>query len=183
MNTRGEQIGALFGIVFVALLFLGLRLLETQTSELSLVAIRVSMVAFLVFLGSLWSALSRGEGEHPWLSQVVFGSGVVFVAIIYTIDSASNGALGSGASANSWMALALMMLSAGIITIKSRVMPSWLGWAGVLLALPVWSPRMMGPDFVFLASALFGLWVLATSVALMWRRRAAPLSQKTTAAA
>ncbi len=183
MNARGERIGASFGIVFVILLFIGLLPLDGQTVELGIVAIRVSMVAFLLFLGSLWSTLSRGEGEHPWLSQVAFGSGLLFVAIVFSRDNASIGALGSGAFANSWMALAVLILTTGIVTIKSRVMPGWLGWASVILAGPVWSPRPMGPDFVLIASVGFGLWVIATSVVLMRRSPASSLSQKATTTA
>jgi len=167
MNTRGENIGAFFGIVFVVLLFIGLRLLDAQTFELGIVSLRVAMIAFLLFLGSLWSALSRGEGEYPWLSQVAFGSGLLFVAIVFTRDNASIGALGSDGFANSWIALAVLMLTSGIITIKSGVMPGWFGWLSVILALPVWSPRMMGADFVPIASVMFGLWVAVTSVVLM----------------
>ena len=167
MNVQGGKIGAFFGIVFVVLLFTGLSLIDTQTQVLGLALIRVSMVAFLVYLGSLWRILSQVEGERPWLSQVTFGSGLMFVAIILTQDSASIESLGSRAAANSWITIALLMLTSGVIMIKSRVMPAWFGWAGVILAFPVWAPRMMGSDFVLVASVLFGLWVIAASVVIL----------------
>ena len=42
----------------------------------------LSLIAFVWFLGSLWSALSRAEGEPAWLSFVAAASGLMIVAAV-----------------------------------------------------------------------------------------------------
>ena len=104
-NARWEQKGAAGGIVFVVLQMASQALIQiggaeppfdatTETiaaffrarnSQLFAVGeylSSLSLIAFLWFLGSLWSALRRGEGEPAWLSLVALASGLMVVATV-----------------------------------------------------------------------------------------------------
>ena len=102
-NARLEQIGAAGGIVFVVLQMASQALIQAGGAEPpfdapapTIVAFFVardsqlfavgdylstlSLIAFLWFLGSLWAALRRAEGEPAWLSLVALASGLMIVA-------------------------------------------------------------------------------------------------------
>jgi hypothetical protein len=91
-NSGWEQIGTAGGIVFVALQMASQALIQVGGAEppfdapadtiatffmardsqlfgLGDYLSSLSLIAFLWFLGSLWSALRRGEGEPAWLSH------------------------------------------------------------------------------------------------------------------
>ncbi len=104
-NSRLEQIGAAGGIIFVALQIAAQALIQVGGAEppfnapaatiaaffmardsqffaLGEYLSTLSLIAFLWFLGSLWSALRRGEGEPAWLSFVALASGLMVVATV-----------------------------------------------------------------------------------------------------
>jgi hypothetical protein len=71
---------------------------------------------------------------------------------------------------------ALMLVIVGLLFIKTRVLPAWVGWASLVLALvmlipPIgWAGLLLG----------FPLWTVLVSV-LLWMRPAAELSPPPTA--
>src|SRR5262249_53697685 len=173
-NSHWQQIGAAGGIVFVVLQMGSQALIQVGGAEppfdapaQTIVAFfmarnnqlfaageylsALSLIAFLWFLGSLWSALRRAEGEIAWLSLVALASGLMVVA---TVSAGSGWALAvfrkdegldpqiarllfdqsNFAFANAWAMLASLSLSTGVVTIRTRALPRWLGWAGVLIA-------------------------------------------------
>jgi hypothetical protein len=102
-SSGWEQIGAVGGIVFVALQMVSQALIQVGGAEPpfgasaeTIVAFfmardnqffalgeylsALSLIPFLWFLGSLWSTLRRGEGEPAWLSLVALASGLMVVA-------------------------------------------------------------------------------------------------------
>src|SRR5262249_41147044 len=146
------------------------------------------LIVFLWFLGSLWSALRRGEGEPAWLSLVALASGLMVVA---TVSAGSGWALavfrkdegldpqiarllfdqGNFAFANAWARLASLSLSTGVVTIRTRAFPRWLGWAGVLIAGGLLAARAIwaSSGLVFVPFGLCYLWLIAISIVLIRR--------------
>jgi hypothetical protein len=157
----------------------------------------LSLIAFLWFLGSLWGVLRRGEGEPAWLSLVALASGLMVVA---TVSAGGGWALavfrkgegldpqiarllfdqGNFAFANAWVMLASLSLSTGIVTIRTRTLPRWLGWAGILIAGALLVARAVwaSSQLVFIPFGLCYLWLIATSVVLIRRARAPEKSQR-----
>jgi hypothetical protein len=213
-NSGWEQIGAAGGIVFVVLQMASQALIQVggaeppfDASAQTIVAFfmardnqlfvlgeylsTLSLIAFLWFLGSLWSALRRGEGEPAWLSLVALASGLMVVA---TVSAGSGWALaifrkdegldpqiarllfdqGNFAFANAWAMLASLSLSSGVVSIRTGALPRWLGWAsvpiagGLLAARAVWASS----GLVFVPFGLCYLWLIAISVVLIRRASA-----------
>src|SRR5512138_2608069 len=104
-NSRLEQIGAAGGIVFVVLQMAAQALIQVGGAEppfdapaetiaaffmarnsqlfaLGEYLSTLSLIAFLWFLGSLWAALRRAEGEPAWLSFLAVASGVTLIATL-----------------------------------------------------------------------------------------------------
>lgn len=67
--------------------------------------------------------------------------------------------LGGGAAA------ALLLVSAGWAATRSGTLPTWLGWAGVVIGVLLFPLGVF-----FLPMALLVLWVLVTSIVLLRRR-------------
>ena len=153
----------------------------------------LSIIAFIWFLGALWARLRRYEGEPGWLSLVAFASGLVGIAAILgsggwelAILRLGDGLeaetlqllfdLGNFTFAAFWVALAGMLLAAGVVAIRDGALPRWLGWFGLLLAgallavRTVWFTEL---GVKFLPYALFWVWLIAASISLIRRARAA----------
>jgi hypothetical protein len=218
--ARLEQIGAAGGIAFVALQMASQALIQVGGGEPPFDApaetiaayfmardsqlfaageylSSLSLIAFLWFLGSLWAALRRAEGEGGQLAFIAAASGVTLVA---TVAGGSGWPLvvfrqregmdpqiarllfdqGNFAFANAWVMLASLLLAAGILGIRAGALPRWLGWAGVAIAggllavRAVWSSSQL----VFIPFGLCYLWLTATSVVLIRRARAPEKSQR-----
>jgi hypothetical protein len=183
-NSRLEQIGAAGGIVFVVLQMASQALIQAGGAEppfdattetivtfflarnsrlfaLGEYLSTLSLIAFLWFLGSLWSALRRAESEPAWLSFVAAASGLMIVA---TVSAGSGWPLavfrqaegldpqivrllfdqGNFAFANAWVMLASLSLATGVASIRTGALPGWLGWAGVTIAVGLLAARRLG---------------------------------------
>jgi anti-sigma factor RsiW len=63
---------------------------------------------------------------------------------------------------------AVLLFATGVLAIRTRVLPAWLGWASLVVALLMLI--VVGPiGFIAIVVGL-PLWVLVVSV-LLWRRR------------
>ena len=209
MGTAGwERVGAAGGIAFVLLQIAAQALIQVGGAEppfdapaaaaAAFFATRdgglfaagdylstLSLVPFLWFLGRLWSALRRGEGEPAWLSLVAVASGLLFAAAAGGGDWAlavfrreegldpqmarllfDRGNLGF---ANAWVMLGSLCLATGVVAIRTRALPRWLGWAGVALAVGLLAARAgwASTGLAFVPYVLFWLWLLALSVVLL----------------
>jgi hypothetical protein len=222
-NARWEQIGAAGGIVFVVLQMAAQALIQiggaeppfNATTE-TIVAFfmarnsqlfttgeylsTLSLIALLWFLGSLWSALRRAEGEPAWLSFVAAASGLMIVA---TISAGSGWALavfrqaegldpqiarllfdhGNFAFANAWVMLASLCLATGMVSIRTGALPRWLGWAGILIAVGLLTARAAwaSSGLVFIPFGLCYLWLIAISIVLIRRASAGQNTLRTPA--
>ncbi|HEU5086119.1 MAG TPA: hypothetical protein VFT99_01695 [Roseiflexaceae bacterium] len=210
-STRWEQIGAAGGIVFVVLQMAAQSLMQVGGAEppfnapadtiaafftardsqlfaLGEYLSTLSLIAFLWFLGSLWSALRRSESEPAWLSLVALASGLMVVAIagagmgwplaVFRKNEGLEPQIarllfdqGNFAFANVWVMLASLSLATGVVSIRTGALPRWLGWAGVLIAVGLLAARAAwaGSALVFVPFLLCYLWLIAISVVLIRR--------------
>jgi len=213
-NSGWEQIGAAGGIVFVVLQMASQALIQVGGAEppfdapadtiaaffmardSQLFALgdylsSLSLIAFLWFLGSLWSALRRGEGEPAWLSHVALASGLMVVATvsagggwplaIFRRDEGLDPQIarllfdqGNFAFANIWAMLASLSLATSLVSIRTRAFPRWLSWAGLLIAGGLLAARAVWATsaLAFIPFFLCYLWLIAISVVLIRRASA-----------
>jgi hypothetical protein len=146
----------------------------------------VSIIAFLWFLGVLWSELRAAEGEFGWLSTVVLGSGLVTASAfsvggwslaIFRIPEGLDPQIarllfdqGNFNFANMWVPLSSMVLAAGVIFRSTDAFPQWLGWSSILLGIGLVLARAIWTSQVaFAPYVLFWVWTIALSVILMRR--------------
>jgi hypothetical protein len=219
-NSRLEQIGAAGGIIFVVLQMVSQALIQagggeppfdattetivsffmarnSQLFALGEYLSTLSLIAFLWFLGSLWSTLRRAEGEPAWLSLVAAASGLMIVA---TVSAGSGWPLavfrrdegldpqiarllfdqGNFAFANAWVMLASLSLATGVVIIRTRALPRWLGWAGVVIAVGLLAARAVwaSSGLVFVPFLFSYLWLIAISVILIRRARTSENPQR-----
>jgi hypothetical protein len=160
-----------------------------------------SALAFLSFLGTLRDMLVRAEGGPGTLSSLVFGPGLVFTALYVTGVSmfAAPAALADESRyrldpntaemfndagylllVGGVMVAAIMVLSASTAALRTGILPAWLGWAGLLVAVSMLFAVIFVPILVFVA------WVLVVSLVMLvaaWRVRGGatpPPAQTTT---
>ena len=176
------RLGAASGALFVVLLF-GLSS-SGSDSTIVLVLELLGFLLFIPFLGYLWSVLREAEGPGGWLATTAFGAGLVDVTI-------KLGSLAPGKAADNFgdatpihkaledmnnvafiatmLPLGVLMAAVAVVTLKTRVLPLWLGWlaavtAPLLLVNGMFLDAEFGPAFL-----LFLLWTLLASVVLTVR--------------
>lgn len=139
---------------------------------------------FLVFLGALRVRLLAAEGPVGFLTAIAFGAGLGVAILLLMLPAADMaGALSNdeltGDAALALNSLgdmffigaelsgALLLIAAGLLFIRTRLLPGWLGWASLVLALVMLVPP------VGWAGLLLGLplWTVLVSV-LLWMRPA-----------
>ncbi len=139
-------------------------------------------VFILVFAVSLKNAFQGFEGTSATLADVVLGAGVA-AAAVSLVQAGVGEALGNSAAignspaivlafnlhnaADTFKLLALAVLSgaASILTFRTRALPQWLGWLGVLLSA---SLVVGGMTFILNSPALYMVVVLALLLLLIW---------------
>jgi hypothetical protein len=144
-------------------------------------------LAFLGFVAGLRSVLRRAEGDPGTLSNVVFGAGVVFTAVW----SVSAAALASVAYAVEFsdarvsnpdlvtvlpslgglllllgggFAGILLLAATSILIFRTRVLPRWLAWFGIIVAVSLVF------DVTYTNILPLVAWVLGASIVLLTRR-------------
>ena len=160
----------------------------------------LAAISFLWFLGSLRAVLRRAEREPGMLSEIAFAGGVVTAILMLvagsflpgladvlrrggTLDPQVAGAFydlaGAVFSLTPFTVVALVGPTS-IVVLRSRVLPTWIGWAGgviVLLLLtgaasidltygwedPLWFMGILG-------MMLWVVWVVAVSLVLLLGR-------------
>lgn len=149
----------------------------------------ISLVFLVWFLGSLRRTLLAAEGGDGRLTAVAFGGGLIVTAMLMagfafnalgalradedgTIAPEVAVVLQDGSSilqgAAATMAMVALFAATAIVTIRFRALPTWLGWASVLLAVV----GLIGP-ISWTLLLVFPLWVLVTSIVL-YQRQPAP---------
>ncbi len=155
----------------------------------------LQMLPLLLFLGGLRGVLARVEGGSGALSSTVFGAGVVLavvtpVAILFEdhlmlgfatagvdpVIVASIDGLGPLSFALGGFPQAVVLCGTAAILLPARLMPRWLGWFGVgvaVLTLAGTGTLLRGALFPLatLSMLLFRVWILALGVVLLRRSR------------
>ena len=137
----------------------------------------------IVFVGTLRTRLSAAEGRPEHWTAIAFGSGIATAAMLTLAQTpvAAAAAASDGLEASAAQALgiveyaffigagitaAALLISTGVLATRTAVLPSWLGWAGIVLAVLMLAGGTVG--FIALLPG-FPLWVIATSVILTLR--------------
>lgn len=183
MNARiWPQLGAASGIVYVALVFAASLIGGEIAGRIELLGI----LFFIPFLAYLSSLLHKAEGDSGWLAATVFGSGLVDLTIKLgsaapnvAADQLQEGTpldnalhdVNSASFILSMLPLSVLTAAFAIVTLKTHVLPRWLGWMAALTAPALLANGMaleaeFGPAFL-----LFLLWAIATSVVLVRRTK------------
>jgi hypothetical protein len=156
---------------------------ESTTLLVGVFFFALGTVFFVFFLGSLRTAFLSGEGVPGTVTAIVFAGGLAKAVFdLAVVGNTAAGALAAeegltpgAAQAIFWMdntffvgaqmsALAFMAASA-LVVLRTRVLPVWMGWLALLIALGL---VIVPIGWAFL---LFGvpLWVLLASVILFLR--------------
>jgi len=138
---------------------------------------------FILFLGTLRTRLHAAEtGSRHW-TAIAFGGGMVTAAMLIGTSTpvlAASGADGLEPSAaqalgvleyaffiGAGIAGASLLAATGVLALRTTVLPMWLGWASLVIALLMLT--IIGPiGFIAIVIGL-PLWVLVVSI-LLWRR-------------
>jgi hypothetical protein len=213
MTRRLEGWLPVSGIVFAVLILVAILVTGNDTGETNreiieyyaddgnrnqqfaaFILIGFGVLAFLVFLASLRTALLRAEGEPGTLTVVVFAAGVTFSALLLAANALFVGIAESTSDdefqldpnlarlsenvgytlfVSALAAAGVMIAAASILMIRTGIFGAWVGWAGLVIAL-----ALLAIGFAFVP--LFGLiaWVFVVSVLLLRpalaRRRESP---------
>jgi hypothetical protein len=148
-----------------------------------------SALAFLSFLGTMRDMLVRAEGGPGTSSALVFGPGLVFTALYIGGVSlfAAPAALADDADfkldpntaqmlndagyfllVGGVMVASILVLSASTAALRTGILPAWLGWVGLVVAVAMLFAIFFVPILVFVA------WVLVASLVMLvaaWRVR------------
>jgi hypothetical protein len=140
---------------------------------------------FLVFLGALRVRLLRAEGAIGFLTTIAYTAGLGAGILLLMLPAPDMAGALSNDELNGDAALAvnslgdmfflgaellgaLLLVASGLLLIRTRVLPAWLGWASLVIALVMLIPP------IGWAGLLLGLplWTVLVSV-LLWMRPAA----------
>ena len=208
MNTRSftwELIGALSGAVSVAFFVAagavgGGPILDPSNSaaelaqkidaaaddiQLGTLIPLFSLLSFVWFLGYLRLILQEAEGETGWLTPVVFGGGLLLVAVSlgfaatsFAMEDGTDPQVAKVLVALQWNyaylfapPLIAFMAAVSAVIIRFRVLPRWLGWIGLLVTLTSLMPWI--GIFTFQVWILIASLVLVTKVVRLQRSKSA----------
>lgn len=159
--------------------------------------------AFVIYLCSLYSFLRRGAERAGILGYLVLVGGVLFVALHAVSDIGITGLLGAKLASFSdqhdpGLAYTLYLVTyaldsvgdifgslaavaAGLLVLKSRVLPRWLGWVSILAGIMFFLQGFglggviatFGLVLDLIAFVLFLTFVVASSVIILSREDAA----------
>lgn len=164
----------------------------------------VYAVAFVIYLCSLYDALRRDAERARILGYLVLVGGVLFVALHGVSDIGITGLLGAKLASFGYQhdqGLSYMLylvtyaldsvgdvfgslaaVAAGLLVMKGRVLPRWLGWVSILAGILFFLQGFglggviatFGLVLDLIAFVLFLIFVVASSVIFMRRGAATP---------
>jgi hypothetical protein len=144
-----------------------------------------AIFAFFWFVGAVRNRLRVSETPEGGLPALAFGGGIAAATLVLVANAATmagafradeDGSIDPAAAVAlndlssvivgiaAPVALAVFVASTGIVSIATGVLPRWLGWLSLLLALGLLIPVI---SWIFWLP--FGVWVLAVSVLLYFR--------------
>jgi len=160
---------------------------QHHDKHMTLAFIMAISIPFLLFFISILRYELRRAGGTGQLANAAFAGGVLAAAgfgILSVVHLALADAGGSDKTIGTTQALnvldnndflpmaagmGVLVLAAGLSTIRHGGLPKWLGWAGVVIGAASFTPAG------FFAFLLSGIWVVIVSILLtLGRRSAAP---------
>lgn len=149
-------------------------------------------IFFLLFwLGGLWALLRRAEGGAPLLT-VVAGLGAVLGAAgagtsfaVTSLIALRHDSIGPGGAevfyalsftlfGISGVGIAALVIATSVITLRTGIFPSWVGWGGMVLgvlwlvaALAIATDRDFIGIFGLVSFVLWSVWILVLSVLML----------------
>lgn len=167
----------------------------TRTNNIMLTIILIDMfmmACILVFLAGLRHLIRQARSEYEWVGTLMFGTGLVLVAVTLVADSLEGGTaldtVAGRADPTAIRALtegylllfgsigcilfALLSAASGYATLVTSVLPRWTGWlsyAVAILNLAAIPSLYGGTDAAgFYTAAGWGVAVIATFPWLIW---------------
>jgi hypothetical protein len=160
----------------------------TATSSLGYALVLTGFLFLLLFVFRLRGIMKNAEGEGSWLASAGAG-GFVFYLLAdsarFVFSDARNLATGhhlapaeavtffdvsNALTPLAWVGIAMFMIPMSAAALRSRTLPAWLGWSGLVIGvgnllwawLPTGGTSTPAEDF-------FILWLVVTSVILVRR--------------
>lgn len=148
----------------------------------------LGLLMFVVFVATLAALLRREEGEPGIFSSIALAGGLMSAAVklasvaplVAVYWRASDGwdpqlvtaliDMNDAAFGLTWALNGVMLLGAGAVLVRSRLLPRWLSWGALVLgvAMPL---GLLAPFSIGILPFLLGLlWTLIASLVLAWRR-------------
>ena len=161
-----------------------------------------SVMAFLWFLGHLRHVMQRAEAGHEELSPIVMVAGVALAALgvmsslptaIMAFMAHRGDALAGSMVRMMWdwgqvggafltLSLGLFLMVASMAMVRKEMVASWLGWAGMLLAVLCWIDGIIlffqqtyssfDNALGYIALLGFALWMAVASISMLQRPEA-----------
>lgn len=150
--------------------------------------IAAAALAFIVFAASLRSLIARAEQESAMLAALAWAGGTACAVLVLAGNAVSRATAFAAMSdefqldpdarrlvedigfllfVSGALAAILLVVAVSLATIRHRLLPRWLGWAGFPAAALL--PLAIG----FIGFLVLALWMLAVSAALALRRTSA----------
>ena len=164
-----------------------LRSLDGSSESLSYFLTVIGLLTWAWFAVGLGLLLRRYEGDPPWRSAFVGVAGILAAvpSQLATWDAAPLGGhdldpsvaryafnLGSLSFANTWVTSGAVGICAGLVILRARPLPAWVGWLGLLSgAALVFARAIWTHPIAYLPFALMWLWVVIVCLLLVMGRR------------
>lgn len=153
--------------------------------------IAAAALAFVLFVSGVRSLLARSEGQQRTLAALAYAGGVVCAALVlvgnaasrttafaaddefFTLDPDTQRIFESAGFllfVSAAFAAILLVVAVAVGALRYGVLPRWLGWAGIVVAI------LLPSAFVFVGFLILLAWVFAVAVTLAARPLRAPES-------
>ena len=185
------RLGAASGAIFAVALAIASGNGQGAYASYRYVVGGIAIVLFLPFLAYLCSLLRDAEQGNGWLSTTALGAGITGIALKLASGApevalhhahVTNGtqlhnalqSIADSATAISLYPLALLLAVVAVVSLRTAVLPRWLGIAAAVTAAALAINASAPTTDNVPALLLFVLWTLAPSVTLYRKTRSEP---------